>query len=397
MPIRRLPILILALSFSAPWMLSSCSTWDDSGWDDDDTGSASDDDNGSDDDASDDDDDDDGHPGDDDDTGPGDDDDTTGTNYPPTAPEIHVEPPLAMADEGLDCIIDVPSSDVENDPIHYSFAWLQDSSPTSYTQPMLQAAATGEGETWTCTVTPTDGQQDGSFAEDDAYIASSDDPFGYQVGLRFEASGGTIGGPATVWFDYNRLNSSYDTICTTSFQFNATYSYGTGQSNDHWSYTDSTLIWTSGGEISDECPADWAVYTSDPVSEWNWLWHPHAFVSCDQVASDAALAATFLGVDDAGGLQATTGTFDDYCNNVGPTWQSGTGTGAIDAIWLTHGTLGSLDALGSWGYFTPPSHDHVDYWFIMGLLMADYYNPNEPGGGFEGEYVGIPFWIWIYA
>ena len=396
MPTRRqVPAILTLLALCLPLALIACSTWERPGWDDDD--SAGDDDAGDDDSHPGDDDD--THPGDDDDTYPGDDDDddATGTNYPPTAPEIHVEPPLAMVDEGLDCMIDVESSDVENDPIHYSFAWLQDGNATGFTQPMLQAAATSEGETWTCTVTPNDGHQDGSFAEADAYVATADDPFGYTVGLRFDASGGASGGPATVWFDYNRINSGYDTICTTAFEFSAVYSYGAGQGDDFWSYTDATITWSAGGETSEECPGDWAVHAGDPVSEFDWLWHPHAFVSCDQVAGDATLAATYLGVDDAGGLQATTGTFDDYCSNVGPIWQSSLGTGPIDAIWLTHGTLGSLDALGTWGYFTPASHDHVDYWFLMGLIMADYANPYEPVTGFEGEYVGIPFWIWIYA
>ena len=390
-------LFTLLLSAAVPWALASCSTWDSTGWDDDDTGAGDDDDTGAgDDDDIDPGDDDDTGPDDDDDTGPGDDDDN-GVNYPPTAPEIRVEPPLAMADEGLDCLIDVESIDSEGDPIHYSFEWQQNGATTSFSQPVLNAAATTEGDTWTCKVTPNDGHQDGSFAEDDAYVAAADDPWGYTVGLSFEASGGGSGGAAAVQFDYNRINNGYEVICTTQFQFSATYSHGAGQGDDFWSYTDSTITWTSGGEISDECPTDWAVHSGDPVSEFEWLWYPHAFVTCDQVASDATLAATYLGVDDLGGLQATTGTFEDYCTNVGPTWQSGSGTGPIDAIWLTHGTLGSLDALGTWGYFTPASHDHVDYWFLMGLIMADYANPYEPVTGFEGEYVGIPFWIWIYA
>ncbi len=389
--------LVLLLACWGGAVLCACSTWDSTGWDDDDTNPGDDDTNpGDDDDIGPGDDDDTGGPDDDDDTGgPGDDDD--GVNYPPTAPEIRVEPSVAMVDEGLDCLIDVESVDSEGDNIHYSFEWLQDGVTTSFSQPTLQPAATGEGETWTCKVTPNDGHQDGSFAEDDAYVASEDDPWGYTMGLGFDASGGASGGAATVRFDYNQINDDYATICTTSFQFSATYSYGTGQGNDFWSYTDSTITWTSGGELSDECPEDWAVHSGDPLSEFEWRWYPHAFVSCDQVASDATLAATYLGIDDAGGLQATTGTFEDYCSNVGPIWQSGSGTGPIDAIWLIHGTLGSLDALGTWGYFTPASHDNVDYWFLMGLLMADYNNPNEPVTGFEGEYVGIPFWIWIYA
>ena len=380
-PLLRALIPLLAFALA-----SGCTTWENPGWQDDDDDVA-------DDDATDDDDD--STPGDDDHTG--DDDDTgTGINYPPTAPEIHVEPSVAMVDEDLACIIDVESVDSNNDPIHYAFAWTVDGVPSAITQPALPAALTSEGETWTCTVTPNDGELDGSYAEASAYV-SGPDPYGYTMGLYIAANGGANGGVADVWFDHEMISPSMATICTIEFEFSATYVYGNSQGDDYWSYIDETITWTSGGQVDSDCPASWEVYTSDPISEWMWFQHPHAFVSCDQVASDATLANTFLGMDDAGWLYATTGTFQDFCDNVGPVYETAFATGPIEGIWLTNGALGTLDTLGTFGYFTPPSHDNVDYWLIMGLLMADSTNNFEPTTGLQGTYVAESFWYWIYV
>jgi hypothetical protein len=33
----------------------------------------------------------------------------------------------------------------------------------------------------------------------------------------------------------------------------------------------------------------------------------------------------------------------------------------------------------------------------MGALMADAANTNEPTAGLDGDYVTVPFWLWVYS
>ena len=370
----RSSLLLLMLG-----LFAGCTTWG-SGWDDD----AADDDTG----------DDDTNP-DDDDTNP-DDDDTEPVNHPPTAPVVEVVPSVAMVDEDIGCNIVEQSVDTDGDTISYTFGWMVDGASSAVIQPHVPSAMTAEGETWTCIVTPNDGQIDGSYGDDSGYV-SGPDPYGYTISFEIQANGGAAGGAATVEFDYNHVNPSLLPICSTTFQVTASYTYGTSQGDDYWTNIDEVVTWGTANEVANDCPVDWTVYASDPASEWEWRFHPHAFVSCDQVALDSTLASTYLGIDDAGQLQASTGSFDDFCTNVGPLMQNTFGTGPIEAIWLTNGSLGTLDALGTWGYFAPPSTANVDYWFLMGMLMADSGNINEPTTGLQGTYLAHSFWYWIYV
>ena len=48
------------------------------------------------------------------------------SNTPPTAPVIRIEPTVPEAEEALVCIIDEPSTDLDDDPISYTFEWTVD-------------------------------------------------------------------------------------------------------------------------------------------------------------------------------------------------------------------------------------------------------------------------------
>ncbi len=82
-------------------------------------------------------------------------------NTPPTAPGVTIAPSAPTDAEDLVCSVGSASTDLDADGISYSYAWLQNSSPTSYVSSTLPASATAEGETWTCEVTPNDGDDDG--------------------------------------------------------------------------------------------------------------------------------------------------------------------------------------------------------------------------------------------
>jgi hypothetical protein len=90
-------------------------------------------------------------------------------NTAPEAPVISIIPiaPIAGEDDLL-CNVDVASYDVDGDSVTYSFDWDVDGvsyggTPTTATMSSTIAGTdTTAGETWTCTVTPNDGDEDGS-------------------------------------------------------------------------------------------------------------------------------------------------------------------------------------------------------------------------------------------
>jgi hypothetical protein len=90
-------------------------------------------------------------------------------NTAPEAPVISIIPIAPMAGEDdLLCNVDVASYDVDGDSVTYSFDWDVDGvsyggTPTTATMSSTIAGTdTTAGETWTCTVTPNDGDEDGS-------------------------------------------------------------------------------------------------------------------------------------------------------------------------------------------------------------------------------------------
>ncbi len=111
-------------------------------------------------------------------------------NSPPDAPGVTVLPaaPAEGADD-LICTVSSASSDDDGDSVDYGFAWTVDGAayPTSwdtgdtaaawvgpttttYSDDTVPAEDTREGETWTCTVTPDDGDDAGSGASDSVVI-----------------------------------------------------------------------------------------------------------------------------------------------------------------------------------------------------------------------------------
>ncbi len=88
-------------------------------------------------------------------------------NTPPTAPEITIEPAFPERGDDLICIIVTESADVDDDEISYTFSWtvdgvaFTDAETSSYGGDTIPSSATSDDETWVCTVTPNDGEEDG--------------------------------------------------------------------------------------------------------------------------------------------------------------------------------------------------------------------------------------------
>jgi hypothetical protein len=90
-------------------------------------------------------------------------------NTAPEAPVISIVPAAPIAGEDdLVCNVDVASYDVDGDSVTYSFDWEVDGgsyggTPTTATMSStVPGTDTNAGETWTCTVTPNDGTDDGA-------------------------------------------------------------------------------------------------------------------------------------------------------------------------------------------------------------------------------------------
>ena len=247
------------------------------------------------------------------------------------------------------------------------------------------------------------GDDDGDDDLDDDDIGDDDchdSPWGFYVDVGLEVSGGADGGPATVRYGHVMIDRNVNVLCTISMEIAADYTYGPDQGPAFIDHADEIVVWSSGVEVDRDCPADWDISLGDFAQWYLWDMHPMAFTSCDLVDDDGELASQFLGLDAAGNIPTPDGTFGDYCQYVGPALQSVLGTGPIEAIWLKAGMSGGLDEHGDFTYFEPmipTDPSKYDSWWLMGVLMADAANAEEPTEGLEGGYVAIPFWLWEYA
>ncbi len=98
----------------------------------------------------------------------------TATNTAPTSPAILVSPASARTDEDLTVVFTAQSSDPEGDAITYRYLWAVDGTVRSdLTTDTVPASETTKGESWTVTVTPSDGTADGTPAAADAAIVNT--------------------------------------------------------------------------------------------------------------------------------------------------------------------------------------------------------------------------------
>jgi alpha-tubulin suppressor-like RCC1 family protein len=83
---------------------------------------------------------------------------------PPTAPAVHIEPGTPGSSDDLLCVIDVPSTDPQGDPLTYEFSWTVDGVESTNTYTTLEQGDTvpfvftGPGQVWLCEGRATDGQ-----------------------------------------------------------------------------------------------------------------------------------------------------------------------------------------------------------------------------------------------
>ncbi len=90
------------------------------------------------------------------------------SNTPPEAPSAQISPEeVHEAGEDMICELDMSSTDVDEDTVSYSVSWEQnrsifsDSTTTYWTGDTVPSAYLFEGDVWTCTFTPHDGEEAG--------------------------------------------------------------------------------------------------------------------------------------------------------------------------------------------------------------------------------------------
>ena len=120
-------------------------------------------------------------------------------NSLPLPPDLIFIPEAPV--EGVDdlwCAVDVPSADADGDPVSYTFDWAVDGSPwagavsttleTGDTIPFTETAA---GQEWTCTATPSDGEESGGAASLSVVIDNAET----RVFVTSYATSSNMGGP----------------------------------------------------------------------------------------------------------------------------------------------------------------------------------------------------------
>jgi len=88
-------------------------------------------------------------------------------NTPPTAPGVEIDPESPRLDDDLICRVATPSTDADLDGISYTIEWDVDGAAytsartTTLSGDTVPSSATDDGQEWTCTVTPFDGEEAG--------------------------------------------------------------------------------------------------------------------------------------------------------------------------------------------------------------------------------------------
>lgn len=95
-------------------------------------------------------------------------------NSPPTQPEISIRPLLPLTTEALVLQLDVPSVDVDGDAVYYVYRWRNNGVlHGSEVSSVFPASKTQKGDLLECTLTPSDGTDDGPSASASVTIQNS--------------------------------------------------------------------------------------------------------------------------------------------------------------------------------------------------------------------------------
>ncbi len=165
-------------------------------------------------------------------------------NSPPSAPGVLIAPSDPVAGDSLVCQVATPSTDADGDPVTYVYAWdvdgtaYTDTTTTTGPGDTVPAGITTVGETWTCTVTPNDGIDDGPTGSDTVTVGSASLCPDGNCALRFDGGSDYVevpdaptlegGGRALTveaWVYYDSVTSNCMTTVRKGTSASATYDY----------------------------------------------------------------------------------------------------------------------------------------------------------------------------
>jgi hypothetical protein len=93
-------------------------------------------------------------------------------NTPPEAPQVSISPEFPV--EGKDDIVcTANATDVDGDTVSYQYTWSVDGEPTDYDSDTIPAEITEKQQTWTCSATLYDGEEEGEAASAEVTIYGS--------------------------------------------------------------------------------------------------------------------------------------------------------------------------------------------------------------------------------
>lgn len=139
-------------------------------------------------------------------------------NTPPTAPAISITPNPAQPSDSLFCGVDTPSTDVDGDPITYSYAWFRNGALTPITANVVTSDQLAHGDTWECIVTAADDEVAGGNASATVFVTDTvapgapiiDAPYAYRNGDAVTLTGGCEPGCAMTMYCADGLTSWID-------------------------------------------------------------------------------------------------------------------------------------------------------------------------------------------
>lgn len=92
-------------------------------------------------------------------------------NAAPSGAAIAIEPAAPADADDLRCVIVTEATDPNGDAVTYTYAWSKNGADAGIATDTVSEALTTGGDTWTCTVTPTDGALSGAPASATVTIA----------------------------------------------------------------------------------------------------------------------------------------------------------------------------------------------------------------------------------
>jgi hypothetical protein len=96
-------------------------------------------------------------------------------NSAPTPPTVAIEPATPRRGDDLFCRVEAPSTDLDDDPVTYAYAWTRNDRPMppGADPARIDAARAAKGDRWRCTATPSDGTVAGAPAVSERIVANT--------------------------------------------------------------------------------------------------------------------------------------------------------------------------------------------------------------------------------